>query len=78
MVKTAMQEIFNIRLSLGTIDKLRTEASASVEKALEEAKTYIQNAAVVSAHETRFSQKNMLKSRFRFTGKLFFAQVKVQ
>lgn len=59
MVKTAMQEIFDIRLSLGTINKLRMEASTAVEKAVEEAKTYIQNAAVVGADETRFSQKNM-------------------
>jgi hypothetical protein len=49
MVKTAMQEIFDIRLSLGTINKLRMEASTAVEKAVEEAKTYIQNAAVVGA-----------------------------
>ncbi|MDF5718602.1 MAG: transposase [Rhizonema sp. NSF051] len=59
MVKTAMQEIFDIRLSLGTINKLRMEASTAVEKAVEEAKTYIQNAAVVGADETSFSQKNM-------------------
>jgi len=44
-----MQEIFDIRLSLGTINKLRMEASTAVEKAVEEAKTYIQNAAVVGA-----------------------------
>ena len=41
-----------------TINKLRMEASNAVEKAVEEAKTYIQNAAVVGADETRFSQKN--------------------
>jgi len=44
-----MQEIFNIRLSLGTINKLRMEASTAVEKAVDEAKIYIQNAAVVGA-----------------------------
>jgi transposase len=43
-VKIAMAEIFDIRLSLGTINKLRMEASNAVEKAVEEAKTYIQNA----------------------------------
>lgn len=59
MVKMAMQEIFDIRLSLGTINKLRMEASTAVEKAVEEAKTYIQNAAVVGADETSFNQKNM-------------------
>jgi len=53
LVKTAMQEIFDIRLSLGTINKLRMEASTAVEKAVEEAKIYIQNAAVVGADETR-------------------------
>ena len=57
-VKIAMAEIFDIRLSLGTINKLRMEASNAVEQAVEEAKTYIQNAAVVGADETRFSQKN--------------------
>jgi hypothetical protein len=35
------------------------ETSTAVEKAVEEAKTYIQNAAVVGADETSFSQKNM-------------------
>lgn len=59
MVKTAMQEIFDIRLSLGTINKLRMEASTAVELAVSEAKTYIQNAAVVGADETSFNQKNM-------------------
>jgi transposase len=42
-----------------SINKLRMEASTAVEKAVEEAKTYIQNAAVVGADETSFSQKNM-------------------
>jgi len=35
------------------------EASTAVEKAVEEAKTYIQNAAVVGAACTSFNQKNM-------------------
>lgn len=59
MVKTAMEEIFDIRLSLGTINKLRMEASTALELAVAEAKTYVQNAAVVGADETSFSQGNM-------------------
>jgi len=59
MIKTAMQEIFNIRISLGTINKLRFEASAAVEKAVEEAKNYVQNAVVVGADETSFNQGNI-------------------
>ena len=59
MVKTAMEEIFDIRLSLGTINKLRIEASTALELAVAEAKTYVQNAAVVGADETSFSQGNM-------------------
>ncbi|MEH1982700.1 MAG: IS66 family transposase [Nostoc sp.] len=59
MVKTAMEEIFDIRLSLGTINKLRMEASTALELAVAEAKTYVQNAQVVGADETSFSQGNM-------------------
>jgi transposase len=59
MIQTAMQEIFNIRISLGTISKLRIEASTAVESAVEEAKNYVQNAAIVGADETSFSQGNM-------------------
>jgi len=59
MVQKAMQEIFNITISLGTVNKLRMEASSAVEHAVAEAKTYIQQANVVGADETSFVQGNI-------------------
>ncbi|MEH1790980.1 MAG: IS66 family transposase [Nostoc sp.] len=59
MVQSAMLSIFEIRMSLGTVNKLRFEASDAVESAVLEAKTYVQNAAVVGADETSFCQGNV-------------------
>lgn len=56
MVQSAMQDIFGISMSLGTVNKLRLEASFAVENAVEEAKIYVQNSPVVGADETSFSQ----------------------
>ncbi|WP_375495506.1 hypothetical protein [uncultured Nostoc sp.] len=41
-----------------SINKLRMEASTALELAVAEAKTYVQNAQVVGADETSFSQGN--------------------
>lgn len=59
MVQKAMAEIFNITISLGTVNKLRMEASRAVENAVAEAKIYIQQADVVGADETSFVQGNI-------------------
>jgi transposase len=59
MVQSAMLDIFGISISLGTVNKLRLEASNSVESAVEEAKIYVQNSEVVGADETSFVQGNV-------------------
>ncbi|WP_414528588.1 IS66 family transposase [Nodularia chucula] len=59
MVQSAMQEVFGISISLGTVNKLRLEASNSVAACVDEAKRYIQNANIVGADETSFNQGNI-------------------
>lgn len=59
MVQSAMQDLFGISLSLGTVNNLRLEASSAVESAVEEAKIYVQNSRVVGADETSFNQGNV-------------------
>ncbi|QFS51045.1 DUF6444 domain-containing protein [Nostoc sphaeroides] len=52
MVQSAMQDIFGIRMCLGTVNKLKKEASDAIESAVWEAKIYVQNSPVVGADET--------------------------
>ena len=59
MVQSAMQDIFGITMSLGTVNNLRLEASNAVESAVEQAKIYVQNSEVVGADETSFAQGNV-------------------
>ncbi len=59
MVQSAMQDLFGISISLGTVNNLRLEASNAVESAVEEAKIYVQNSRVVGADETSFNQGNV-------------------
>ncbi|BAZ03191.1 transposase IS66 (plasmid) [Tolypothrix tenuis PCC 7101] len=59
MVQSAMQDIFGITMCLGTVNKLKKEASDAIESAVWEAKTYVQNSPVVGADETSFSQGNV-------------------
>ena len=59
MVQSALADLFGISMSLGTVNKLRQEASDAVESAIEEAKIYVQNSAVVGADETSFAQGNV-------------------
>lgn len=49
MVQSAMQEVFGISISLGTVNKLRLEASNAVASSVMEAKQYIQSANIVKA-----------------------------
>jgi transposase len=53
MVQSAMSEVFGIPMSLGTVNKLRLEASSALSSVVESAKTYVQNSKVVGADETR-------------------------
>nr|WP_203225997.1 IS66 family transposase [Calothrix sp. PCC 6303] len=59
MVQSAMQDIFGVTMCLGTVNKLRLEASDAIAESVLEAKTYVQNSAVVGADETSFSQGNV-------------------
>lgn len=59
MVQSAMLDIFGITMSLGTVNKLRLEASDAIESAVFEAKQYVQNSNIVGADETSFSQGNV-------------------
>lgn len=59
MVQNAMSEVFGIPMSLGTVNKLRLEASSALESVVESAKSYVQNSRVVGADETRFVQGNV-------------------
>ena len=58
MVVCAMKDLFGVEMSVGSVNSLRHEASEAVSKAVEEAKGYIQKAAIVGADETRFKQGN--------------------
>ena len=59
MVQSAMQEVFGISISLGTVNRLRLEASQAVTTCVDEAKLYIQSANIVGADETSFNQGNI-------------------
>lgn len=58
MVVSAMSDLFGVKMSLGTVNRLRKEASCAVSGAVEEAKAYIQSAPIVGADETGFGQGN--------------------
>ncbi len=58
MIVSAMSDFFGVYLSLGSVNRLRTEASSAKSAAVEEAKAYIQSAPTICADETGFSQGN--------------------
>ncbi len=58
MIVSAMSDFFGIKISLGTVNRLRNEASCALSLAVEEAKAYIQSAEKVCADETGFKQGN--------------------
>jgi nucleotide-binding universal stress UspA family protein len=58
MVVSAMSDLFGVKLSLGTVNRLRKEASEAVSETVEEAKAYVQSAPIVGADETGFGQGN--------------------
>jgi transposase len=59
MVQSALLELFDIPMSLGTVNRLRLEASNAVANCVDEAKLYVQNSPVVGADETSFKQGNI-------------------
>jgi transposase len=58
MVVSAMSDLFGVKICLGTVNRLRKEASEAVSGVVEEAKAYIQSAPIVGADETGFAQGN--------------------
>ncbi|GET38413.1 transposase IS66 [Microseira wollei NIES-4236] len=59
MVQSALADLFGISISLGTVNKLRLEASNAVADCVNEAKVYIQQQEIVAADETGFNQANI-------------------
>ena len=59
MVQSALADLFEISMSLGTVNSLRQEASDAVAETVEEAKKYVQHSRVVGADETSFAQANI-------------------
>ena len=59
MVQSALSDLFGIPISLGTVNKLRQEASVAVANCVDEAKLYVQQQFVVGADETSFKQGNI-------------------
>lgn len=58
MVQSAMQDLFGVWMSLGTVNRLRQEASVAVATAVAKAQEYVQQQPVVGADETGFAQGN--------------------
>lgn len=52
MVQSALADLFGISMSLGTVNKLRIEASDLKANCVDEAKKYVQQQEVVGADET--------------------------
>ncbi len=53
-----MSDFFGVKMSLGSVNRLRSEASEAVSRPVDEAQTYIQSAPIVGADETGFKQGN--------------------
>jgi hypothetical protein len=58
MIVSGMWDFFGVKMSLGTVNRLRNEASVALSVAVESAKSYIQSTPIVNADETGFSQGN--------------------
>ena len=58
MVQSAMQDLFGVTMSLGSVNNLRQEASRAVATAVESAQQYVQQQPVVGADETSWAQGN--------------------
>ena len=58
MVQSAMQDLFGVWMCLGTVNRLRQEASTAVAYSVAETQEYVQQQPVVGADETSFAQRN--------------------
>ncbi|MFM6057526.1 MAG: DUF6444 domain-containing protein [Microcystis aeruginosa] len=58
MVVSAMSDLFGVRISLGSVNRLRREASEAVSGPVEDAQVYVQSQPIVGADETGFGQGN--------------------
>ncbi len=58
MVISAMSDLFGVKMSVGSVNPLRTEASESLSVSADEAKVYVQSSPIVGADETSFNQGN--------------------
>jgi len=58
MVQDLLSDLFGIELSIGSINQLRQEGSASVATAVDTAQRYVQQQAQVNMDETSFAQGN--------------------
>ena len=58
MVQSAMEDLFGVRMALGTVNRLRLEASAAVAESVGKTQEYLQQQPVVGADETSFAQGN--------------------
>jgi transposase len=57
-IKNIMDAVFGIEMSLGSINRLRTEVSEAVSSAVTEAIGYVQQQPIVGVDETGFKQRN--------------------
>jgi hypothetical protein len=53
-----MSDFFGVKMSVGSVNRLRREASQALSAPVEEAKAYIESAPIVGADETGFKQGN--------------------
>jgi hypothetical protein len=59
-IKNIMEAVLGIEMSLGSINRLRTEVSEAIHSAVTEAIGYVQQQPIVGVDETGFKQRNML------------------
>ncbi len=58
MVVAALSDFFGVKMSVGSVNRLRTEASIAVAMPVTEAQAYVQQQSIVGADETGFRQGN--------------------
>jgi transposase len=58
MVQSLMQVLFNVRLSRGSVNRLRCEVSEAVSAAVDGALSYVQSQDILHSDETSFKQGN--------------------
>lgn len=58
MVQELMDELFGVKLSVGSINRLRQESSHAIAQVVHDAHEYVRNQAQVNIDETSFAQGN--------------------